>query len=498
MTTLRRGDSGTEVRTLQRALNNASFNAGTVDGIFGSRTEEAVRAFQRANGLQVDGIVGPRTWAALTPYIEYEDEYLKRGDRGPYVEMLQLALTRAGFSVGTIDGIFGPRTESALRAFQRANNLQLDGIAGPRTLSALKPYLTGYVEYTVKRGDTLYSIARRYGIPLQTLLTANPRSNPDLIFVGETITVPLPFALIPTNISYTSELVDLLVEGLTKRYPLIKSSTIGRSTIGNPIHALSFGTGRRKAGYNAAHHANEWITTPVLLKFLEDYASAYASGTLIGGVSASRLYNGVTLYIVPMVNPDGVDLVSGALTSGNNYYDMARRLSNNYPNIPFPSGWKANIEGVDLNVNYPANWEDARRIKFAQGYTLPGPRDFVGTSALSALESKVMYDFTRAQDFDLTISYHSQGEVIYWQYRNYDVPNAYNIAREMSRASGYELAPSPQDSNAGYRDWFIVDFRRPGYTVEVGRGTNPLPLSQFNAIYRDNLPILTIGMDALI
>ncbi len=497
METLRRGDRGENVKVLQRALRRAGFDAGNIDGVFGTRTESAVRAFQRASGLTVDGIAGPRTWAALAPYMEEEESWIRRGDRGPNVQMIQLALSRAGFSPGSLDGIFGSRTDAAVREFQRANGLQVDGIVGPRTLAALKPYLTGYVEYTVRRGDTLYNIARRYGTTVEALLTANPRANPNLIYAGETLIIPLPFDLVPTNIAYTSELVELINEGLAARYPFIALTTVGRSRIGTPIQALEMGTGSREVFYNASHHANEWITTPLLLKYLEDYAEAYATGGRIGGVAASRLFTGTKLHIIPLVNPDGVDLVTGALDSGVNY-ESARALAANYPSIPFPSGWKANLQGVDLNSNYPADWDTQRELKFAQGYTLPGPRDYVGASPLSEPESRAVYDYTRAHNFALTISYHTQGKVIFWEYKGIEPPDGSAIGQRMAAASGYALESGPANSYAGYRDWFILSYNRPGYTVEAGTGTNPLPISQFNTIYRDNVGILTIGMDALI
>ena len=117
-------------------------------------------------------------------------------------------------------------------------------------------------------------------------------------------------------------------------------------------------------------------TTPLVMRFLEEYAAACASGGTIFGQNARTLYEKTTLRIMPMVNPDGVDLVTGELESGP-FYEQARSYSGNYPDIRFPLGWKANINGVDLNLQYPAGWENARDIKFSQGYTQPGPRDYV-------------------------------------------------------------------------------------------------------------------------
>ena len=89
------------------------------------------------------------------------------------------------------------------------------------------------------------------------------------------------------------------------------------------------------------------------------------------------------------------------------------------------------------------------------------------------------------------LAYHTQGKVIYWQFEDYDVPGARELAEEFARVSGYALEDTPYESAyAGYKDWFIKIFRRPGFTIEAGSGENPLPLAQFEEIYRDNLGIL--------
>lgn len=203
-------------------------------------------------------------------------------------------------------------------------------------------------------------------------------------------------------------------------------------------------------------------------------------------------------FLVPMVNPDGVDLVNGMLES-TGYERQAEQIAADYPDIPYPSGWKANIEGTDLNLQFPAGWERAREKKFALGYTSPAPRDYVGSAPLVALESAAVEVFTVEHDFSMILAYHTQGETIYWKYADYEPENSYRIAQYFGTVSGYQVEQTPAESGyAGYKDWFIQTYNRPGYTIEVGRGVNPLPLSQFPQIYRDNLGILLGGMSKVI
>ena len=299
-------------------------------------------------------------------------------------------------------------------------------------------------------------------------------------------------SIVRTDIPMTSALAEDTLEALGAAYPFLQTELLARTAFGRPITGASMGRGDRRVLYSAAHHANEWLTATVLLKFLEDYAQALETDGTIAGVSARELYETATIFLVPMVDPDGVDLVTGAVTE--NEREQAESLAEFYPNIPFPDGWKANLSGVDLNLQYPAGWLTAREIKFAQGYTRPGPRDFVGRFPLSQPEAQALADYTQRIDPELVIAWHSQGEVIYWQYGGIEVPGAREIAERFANLSGYRLEDTPYNSSfAGYKDWFIQTYRRPGFTIEVGSGENPLPLSQFAEIYTASLPILVAG-----
>ena len=131
---LRNGSQGKFVYLLQFILNQYGYNL-SVDGIFGTRTLNAVRDFQRNNSLSVDGLVGNNTWKTLLTLPPYP--LLKQNYRGAYVTFLQQLLESNLYPVGGIDGIFGTRTLNAVRAFQQANGLTVDGIVGNNTWNAL-------------------------------------------------------------------------------------------------------------------------------------------------------------------------------------------------------------------------------------------------------------------------------------------------------------------------------------------------------------------------
>jgi g-D-glutamyl-meso-diaminopimelate peptidase len=412
-------------------------------------------------------------------------ETLRIGSTGPYVKLIQSLLRRIGYDPGPVDGVFGNRTRQAVAAYQRDNGLASDGIVGPRTWESFMNILRGYDSYMIRPGDTLYNIARRYYTTVNAILTANPGIDPDNLIVGELLIVPYGIDVVFTDIDYTYTILEMNIMALQSRYPFLETGTIGNSVLGKNLYYIRIGNGPTEVSYNGAHHALEWITSPLLMKFIEEFSKAYSNGTALRGYDSREIFESSSIYIVPMVNPDGVDLVLEGLEPDNPYYDEL--LQWNDTGRPFSAVWNANIRGVDLNRNYPASWEEAKAQEEQLGITGPGPTRYGGPAPLSEPETRAMVRFTRDHDFKLVIAYHTQGRVIYWKYKDIRTPRDLEIANIFAEATGYTVSDTPYEAAfAGYKDWFIEEFRRPGYTFEVGLGVNPLPISQFDTIYRNN------------
>ena len=230
--------------------------------------------------------------------------------------------------------------------------------------------------------------------------------------------------IVDTTVPITAESCNRMIEEIVRTYPFCRSEVLATTAFQRSIRTLVIGKGPRKVIFSAAHHANEWITALVLLKYAEDLAQAIEEDGEIFGRKARAIADAVTIYMVPMVDPDGVDLVVGAIEPGEIQYDLAKRLAQDYPTIPFPNGWKANLLGVDLNLQYPAGWLMAREIKFSQGYVRPGPRDYVGRAPLNQFETQALAGYTEYIDPELVLAYNAKGKEIYWKFRDIEVPGA--------------------------------------------------------------------------
>ncbi|WP_256760030.1 M14 family metallocarboxypeptidase [Cohnella sp. WQ 127256] len=291
-----------------------------------------------------------------------------------------------------------------------------------------------------------------------------------------------------TNMVYGPEQLSKQLRNLSKKYPFVLTGSIGSSVMGKSIPYLKVGTGPFHWHFNGSCHANEWITSLLLMRFVEDYACSYTRKLPFWGKSAEDLFARCTLWIVPMVNPDGVELVQCGVTAKHPFYREIlqwNRGSNRFHR------WKANVRGVDLNDQFPAHWEEER---VRRGILTPSPRDYSGEQPLSEPEAAALVAFTEQNDFHAVIALHTQGEEIYWNYRKDEPPESQAWANRMAVSAGYR-AVYLEGSDAGFKDWFISRFRRPGFTVEAGWGHNPLPMDGFEEMYDDIARLLAEALD---
>ena len=279
------------------------------------------------------------------------------------------------------------------------------------------------------------------------------------------------------------------IRKLKLKYPWLSYESIGQSVEGRELYAIKLGNGKNKVLYNGAHHALEWITSLLLMRFVECYLAAQNSCGRVFGFDVSKLFNYATIYVVPMVNPDGVNLVINGITPNNIRY--RELVAWNHGSDDFSTVWQSNIHGVDLNHNYDAGFYEQRVLEEEMGITGPGPTRYSGPRPFSEPETRCIAQLTSQVNPKLVIAYHSQPEVIYYQYLHKTPPNAKLYGELFEGLSGYMLDETEGiASYGGYKDWFIELYNKPGYTVEVGLGKNPLPITQIDEIVSKNFGIL--------
>lgn len=276
-----------------------------------------------------------------------------------------------------------------------------------------------------------------------------------------------------------AELVAYL-QNLAIKFPFLKLTQLGTSVAGHPIYSAQIGIDTKKVLYAGGFHGSERLTCLVLIMFLENLCETLADNTDFSLTNARSALFGKSVLAVPCVNPDGYEIsLNGPATAGT-YADSVRQILGNNEH----KYWNANVRGVDINHNFDAGFEILKQLERQQGITGPAPRRYGGQAPESEPETKIMADLCRNNDILQLLAFHSQGEEIYWQYGEYTPEKSYRLARLFETASGYKMAaPSGTASHGGFKDWFIQAFNRPGFTLEIGKGENPLPPDQLYSIY---------------
>lgn len=295
--------------------------------------------------------------------------------------------------------------------------------------------------------------------------------------------------LLTTPHPIDSARVRTLCMALCGRYGFLGLTPIGRSLLGRDIPALWLGEGKDTVLYAAAFHAQESITALVLLRLCEQICQAIERGVLLEGLDLRGVLTERRLVFVPLVNPDGVDIALHGSQAAGRFFSQAAALGADTPGL-----WQANARGVDLNHNFDAGWTALHEQEREAGILGPAPTRYGGPHPESEPETAALVRLCRATPFRLVLALHTQGEEIYWRYGDRTPPRSRMMAEVLAASSGYTVAsPEGLAAHGGFKDWFIHTFARPGFTLEMGKGRNPLPLSDFEQLYAKAREMLLIA-----
>ncbi len=270
------------------------------------------------------------------------------------------------------------------------------------------------------------------------------------------------------------------LDKLSKDFPFIKCSSVGKSVMGKEICAVKFGRANEYVLFAGGFHGSEHITSTLLLRFCEELCIALKNDGVIEGLNVRKAMYGRGLIVIPCVNPDGCD-ISRFGSAATNSSRFIRKICNG----DF-AHYNANARGVDINHNFDADWQNLREREKNSGIYGPSRSRFGGYSAESEPETAAVCNLCRTTPIRHAIAFHSQGEVIYAPSGNTVPKRSERMAEIMAASSGYTLEqPEGLAIGGGFKDWFIKEFDRPAFTVEIGKGQNPLPIEDYMKIYAD-------------
>ena len=278
------------------------------------------------------------------------------------------------------------------------------------------------------------------------------------------------------------------IESLTREYSFLTPSVISRTGLGRAIFSLNIGNIKNSVVYAAGFHGSEWLTPLVLFRFAEKICRCIKHGELLCSVDISRALRELGVTIIPCVNPDGTEIA----VHGPSGAKQMRRFVEEIGSDDYGK-WNANSFGVDINHNFNAGWNILRELEQQSGITGPAPRQYGGKAPESEAETKALTSLCRLRNFRQAMAIHSQGEELYWKYGDRTPAQSNMMAKILADSCSYTLVENADlASHGGFKDWFIEEFQRPAFTMEVGKGENPLPVSDLDSIYERVEEALTI------
>lgn len=318
-------------------------------------------------------------------------------------------------------------------------------------------------------------------------------------------TVPLPAGYYCSNVgTYTYQEMQVDLNSLKATYPQMQMDVLGNTIDGRQLYHVVVGnpSAPHKILVHGGIHAREYISSQLVMREIVALLEMQKNNLLYHGQSVATLLQNTCIHFVPMVNPDGITLVQGGIDALNTQAAktmvMSMAAQDQVTDLAtYLRKWKNNINGVNLNRNFDAFWQEA-----TPKVDHPSNMFYKGTGPESEVESKALANLCRQLRPDYTISYHTQGRVIYWYFGetgNYKTKGQY-LANVVHQNTGYTISDTwSQTDAAGFKDWAVQKLDIPSVTIELGRGTSPVDESQITQMWTENdgiLPDLLVGIGA--
>ena len=290
---------------------------------------------------------------------------------------------------------------------------------------------------------------------------------------------------------YSYEQMKQDIAALKSRYPdQITVSSIGQSVQGKDIPVLVVGnpSAANQILIHAGIHGREYMNPNIVMMQVESMLAN--PGTVYDGQTNAQWMADSCFHIIPMVNPDGITISQTKSCSSDVLAICTLNLVSSSNLSNYLMLWKANANGVDLNLQFPSGWNEQQSV------SKPAGSDYKGDAPMKEPEVLALSAYTQGHSFDITISYHSTGNDIYVEFPlATDALNAKSrsLGGTISALTGYGVFGTPLSEGAGYKDWALSACGIPSVTIETGSVSCPLPLSQFSAIWakhRNLWPVL--------
>lgn len=283
-----------------------------------------------------------------------------------------------------------------------------------------------------------------------------------------------------------------LLTKIKSMYHFVNIGVLSKSLLNRPIPYIQIGNPKNQVLLAGAFHGTEWLTSLLLLHFTKQLCESITTKKMISKIQIGEFFKTRGVFILPCVNPDGVEISLHGVGSSGKFRDLVEKASGGDT-----TNWNANARGVDINHNFDADWDSVHKKEQESGIIGPSKTRYGGKFPESEPETQAITSLCRFSNTRHAFAFHSQGQEIYWDYGKYTPQNSKIMTKIMAMSSGYTAAqPEGLAIGGGFKDWFIKEFRRPAFTIEIGKGKNPLPISDLEDIYYtlEELLVLSIIM----